>query len=108
MTVRRLVLLAAAAAVAGVIASGALVAVNLLRGTTGGPVQAVRAPADVVARGKYLAEAADCAACHSAPGGDPRVFRVDGSEVALRRETAKKLILRQTSDTPASRAAAKV
>ncbi|HEY3740693.1 MAG TPA: FeoA family protein [Bryobacteraceae bacterium] len=25
---------------------------------------------------------------HSAPGGDPRVFRVDGSEVALRRETA--------------------
>src|SRR6478672_1471409 len=25
----------------------------------------------------------------SAPGGDPRVFRVDGSEVALRRETAR-------------------
>lgn len=24
----------------------------------------------------------------SAPGGDPRVFQVDGSEVALRRETA--------------------
>ena len=24
----------------------------------------------------------------SAPGGDPRVYRVDGSEVALRRETA--------------------
>ena len=31
---------------------------------------------------------------HSAPGGDPRVFRVDGSEVALRRETAARLILR--------------
>lgn len=31
---------------------------------------------------------------HSAPGGDPRVFRVDGSEVALRRETAQHLILR--------------
>ncbi len=30
-----------------------------------------------------------------APGGDPRVFRVDGSEVALRRETASRLILRQ-------------
>ena len=29
----------------------------------------------------------------SAPGGDPRVFRVDGSEVALRRETARRLIL---------------
>jgi ferrous iron transport protein A len=31
---------------------------------------------------------------HAAPGGDPRVFRVDGSEVALRRETALHLILR--------------
>ena len=32
---------------------------------------------------------------HSAPGGDPRVFRVDGSEVALRRETARHLFLRE-------------
>ena len=31
---------------------------------------------------------AHVAAGCSAPGGDPRVFRVDGSEVALRRETA--------------------
>lgn len=31
---------------------------------------------------------------HAAPGGDPRVFRVDGSEIALRRETARRLILR--------------
>jgi ferrous iron transport protein A len=30
----------------------------------------------------------------SAPGGEPRVYRVDGSEVALRRETALRLILR--------------
>ena len=30
----------------------------------------------------------------SAPGGDPRVFRVDGSEIALRRETAAHLILK--------------
>jgi ferrous iron transport protein A len=30
----------------------------------------------------------------SAPGGDPRVFRVDGSEVALRRETAQRLTLK--------------
>lgn len=34
---------------------------------------------------------------HSAPGGDPRVFRVDGSEVALRRETARRLILRSAA-----------
>ena len=30
----------------------------------------------------------------SAPTGDPRVYRVDGSEVALRRQTASRLILR--------------
>ena len=34
---------------------------------------------------------------HAAPGGDPRVFQVDGSEVALRRETAIKLILRSSA-----------
>ena len=33
-------------------------------------------------------------AAHSAPGGDPRVYRVDGSEFALRRETASHLKLR--------------
>jgi len=33
-------------------------------------------------------------AARSAPGGDPRVFRVDGSEVALRRETAARLRLK--------------
>jgi ferrous iron transport protein A len=30
----------------------------------------------------------------SAPGGDPRVFQVDGSEIALRRETARCLKVR--------------
>jgi ferrous iron transport protein A len=34
-------------------------------------------------------------AARSAPGGDPRVFRVDGAEIALRRETAERLILRE-------------
>jgi Fe2+ transport system protein FeoA len=33
-------------------------------------------------------------AARSAPGGDPRVYRVDGSEFALRRETASRLIVR--------------
>ncbi len=30
----------------------------------------------------------------SAPGGDPRVFQVDGSEIALRRETARRMKIR--------------
>src|SRR5664279_1121358 len=31
---------------------------------------------------------------NSAPGGDPRVFQVDGSEIALRRDTARRLTIR--------------
>ncbi len=34
---------------------------------------------------------------HSAPGGDPRVFRVDGSEVALRRETTRHIVVEAVS-----------
>ena len=36
----------------------------------------------------------------SAPGGDPRVFQVDGSEIALRRETAKRLRVHIESGKP--------
>ena len=35
----------------------------------------------------------------SAPGGDPQVFQVDGSEIALRRETARKLRVRFDKNT---------
>jgi mono/diheme cytochrome c family protein len=58
------------AALAGV-AIGTFFSWNLLNGKTGGPRQVVNALAEVVARGKYLAEAADCAACHTASGGAP-------------------------------------
>jgi len=37
---------------------------------------------------------------NSAPGGDPRVFQVDGSEIALRRETAKQLKIRLETKKP--------
>jgi len=40
---------------------------------------------------------------HSAPGGDPRVFRVDGSEVALRRDTARRLMLRHENGNKAAK-----
>ena len=36
---------------------------------------------------------AHVAAGCSAPGGDPRVFQVDGSEIALRRETALHILV---------------
>jgi len=35
----------------------------------------------------------------SAPGGDPQVFQVDGSEIALRRETARRLKVRRPAQT---------
>ena len=37
-------------------------------------------------------------AARSAPGGDPRVFRVDGSEIALRRDTAARLRVRPPAE----------
>lgn len=39
----------------------------------------------------------DVVAAGCAPGGDPRVYRVDGSEIALRVETARYLKVRTSS-----------
>lgn len=39
----------------------------------------------------------DVVAAGCAPGGDPRVYRVDGSEIALRVETARFLKIRSSS-----------
>ena len=39
----------------------------------------------------------------SAPGGDPQVFQVDGSEIALRRETARRMKIRQDRKSPRHR-----
>ena len=48
----------------------------------------------------FLPGARVIAGC-SAPGGDARVFEVDGSEIALRRETAKQLKVRlESGKTP--------
>ncbi|MGA2992563.1 MAG: FeoA family protein [Candidatus Korobacteraceae bacterium] len=43
---------------------------------------------------------------HAGPGGDPRVYRVDGTEVAVRRETARHVLVRPLTVTPASAKAA--
>ncbi len=53
-------------------------------------------PADVAQRLMELGflPGAPVTRARSAPGGDPRIFRVDGSEIALRRDTAARLILR--------------
>lgn len=71
MRLRGFALLASAVLGAAAIGIAGFASIDLLNGKTGGPVQVAKAPADVFARGKYLAEAADCAACHTAPGGAP-------------------------------------
>ena len=74
MTVRRAgrwaFIITAVVLVAGLV-TAAFAMRNLLSGKSGGAAQIVDAPPEVVARGKYLAEAADCAACHTAPNGAP-------------------------------------
>ena len=61
-----------------------------------GILDALDLPEEVARRLMELGFLPGCriTAARSAPGGDPRVFRVDGSEVALRRETAGQLRLR--------------
>src|SRR6476620_2838231 len=78
--VARVVVLAAMAAVAWLLlrsgdptafASGKRVDVADFKGASPTGVPSSLAQADPVARGEYLARAADCVACHTAPGGKP-------------------------------------
>jgi ferrous iron transport protein A len=61
-----------------------------------GTIDRLDLPADVANRLMELGflPGSIVTAARSAPGGDPRVFRVDGSEIALRKETAANLILK--------------
>jgi ferrous iron transport protein A len=61
-----------------------------------GILERIDLPADVAQRLMELGflPGVPVTRARSAPGGDPRVFRVDGSEIALRRETAARLFLR--------------
>ncbi len=61
-----------------------------------GVVDSLQLPEDVALRLMELGfiPGTTVVAGRAAPGGDPRVYRVDGSEIALRRETTKYLLLR--------------
>jgi len=39
--------------------------------------------------------------CGNAPGGDPRIYRIDQSEIALRNATAKHILVRPENDSKA-------
>jgi len=66
-----------------------------LREGESGVLEALNLPEDVALRLMELGflPGTEIVAGRAAPGGDPRVFRVDGSEIALRRETAVHLHL---------------
>jgi ferrous iron transport protein A len=68
---------------------------DLIPGTTG-IVWSLDARPDVGTRLMELGfiPGARVVAVRNAPGGDPRVYRVDGGEIALRLETARLLRLR--------------
>jgi ferrous iron transport protein A len=77
--------------------SGPLVTLVDLRRGEAGIVDRLDLPADHARRLMELGflPGTRVTAGQSAPGGDPRVFQVDGSEIALRNETAKKLKIRR-------------
>ncbi len=68
---------------------------DLREGETG-VVDSLDLPDDVALRLMELGfiPGTEVVAGRAAPGGDPRVYRVDGSEIALRRETTRYLLLR--------------
>ncbi len=67
-----------------------------LRDGESGVLEALDLPEDVALRLMELGflPGTTVVAGKAAPGGDPRVYRVDGSEIALRRETTVHLILK--------------
>ena len=78
--------------------------VDLKEGQTG-VIERLNLPEDLSCRLMELGflPGMEVTAAKAAPGGDPRVFRVDGAEIALRLETAGQLIL--VEGTPQAAAA---
>ncbi len=67
-----------------------------LREGEAGVIDRLELPEDLATRLMELGflPGSSVTAARCAPGGDPRVFRVDGSEIALRKDTASHLILK--------------
>ncbi|MBS1833658.1 MAG: ferrous iron transport protein A [Acidobacteria bacterium] len=64
-----------------------------LRDGENGLLEAIDLPLDMATRLMEMGflPGATISRGHAAPGGDPRVFRVGGSEIAIRRETAARV-----------------
>jgi Fe2+ transport system protein FeoA len=77
---------------------GALTTLFDLRRGEAGVVHQIDLPSDDARRLMELGflPGARVTAGMSAPGGDPKVFQVDGSEVALRGETSRRMKIRRS------------
>ncbi len=75
-----------------------------LREGESGVIQRLELPEEVAARLMRLglAPGSRVSLVRRAPGGDPRVYQVDGAEIALRCETAAHLILQSTPEPDGS------
>lgn len=71
-----------------------------LRPGDSGVIDRMELPGDIATRLMQMGMIPGCQvhAAHVAPAGDPVVYRVDGTEIALRRELSK---LIQLADPPA-------
>lgn len=75
------------------LACGDTIALSQLREGEAGIISFVDLPLESAWRLMELGfvPGAAVTASAAAPGGDPRVYRVDGAEIALRRETARRM-----------------
>lgn len=69
--IRRILIAAAAALVLGLAVCAGMYAYGVREDASTGPAAAPASPAERIELGRYLARAANCAACHTAPGGQP-------------------------------------
>lgn len=69
------------------------IALSHLREGESGVLARLDVPEDISIRLQELGFLPGCriTAIRPAPGGDPLVFRLDGTEIALRRETARRI-----------------
>lgn len=69
-----------------------------LREGESGVIASVDLPGDTACRLMELGfvPGASVTAAAAAPGGDPRVYRVDGASIALRRETTRRMSISRT------------
>ncbi len=79
-------------------------ALNLLKSGSVGVIEALSLPDEVQHHLMHMGfvPEARVVAVRRAPAGDPTVYSIDGMEIALRRETARGILVRSVENTSES------